>query len=163
MENKEQNITEELEDSSDLEKRIIEAFEVFDHSSTKTVDVREVGTIIRSLGCCPTEAEIQEILVAVEDQETSGSVQLKKFLPVMTQIIQENRLQPASPEKLLKAFVTLDPARKGHLTKEFLGRAVMEEGEPFTQEEVDEMMAVAIDAEMGNIPYEYYINQLMVD
>lgn len=36
--------------SSDLDKRIIEAFVVFDHASSNTVDVREVGTIIRSLG-----------------------------------------------------------------------------------------------------------------
>ena len=38
---------------------------------------------------------------------------------------------------------------------------MMEEGEPFTQEELDEMMAAAIDNETGHIPYEYYINQLM--
>jgi hypothetical protein len=39
---------------------------------------------------------------------------------------------------------------------------MMEEGEPFTHEELDEMMAAAIDGETGNIQYEYYINQLMV-
>ena len=72
------------------------------------------------------------------------------------------RLQPASPEKLLKAFLTLDRDRKGYLTKEFLSKIMMEEGEPFTQEELDEMMAAAIDGETGNILYEYYINQLMV-
>jgi hypothetical protein len=33
-----------------LDKKIIEAFMVFDHTSSNTVDVREVGTIIRSLG-----------------------------------------------------------------------------------------------------------------
>lgn len=36
--------------TNDLEKRIVEAFEVFDHAGNKTVDIREVGTIIRSLG-----------------------------------------------------------------------------------------------------------------
>lgn len=39
-----------VQPANDLEKRIIEAFEIFDHSGDKTVDVREVGTIIRSLG-----------------------------------------------------------------------------------------------------------------
>jgi Ca2+-binding EF-hand superfamily protein len=72
------------------------------------------------------------------------------------------RLQPASAEKLLKAFQTLDHDGKGYLTKEFLSKIMMEEGEPFTQEEMDEMMAAAIDGETGNVPYEYYINQLMV-
>lgn len=33
-----------------LDKKIMEAFMVFDHTSSNTVDVREVGTIIRSLG-----------------------------------------------------------------------------------------------------------------
>lgn len=73
------------------------------------------------------------------------------------------RLQPASPEELLKAFQTLDKEKKGVLDREMMTRAMMEEGEPFTQEEVDEMMAVAVDPESGNIPYEYYINQIMVN
>ncbi|XP_046675960.1 dynein regulatory complex protein 8-like isoform X1 [Homalodisca vitripennis] len=148
--------------TNDLERRIAEAFEVFDHGGNKTVDVREVGTIIRSLGCCPSEAEVQEIIVRVEDQETSGSVHLAHFLPVVSQIISEFKLQPASPEELLKAFQTLDKEGKGVLDRETMSRAMMEEGEPFTQEEVDEMMAVAVSPETGDIPYEYYINQIMV-
>ncbi|KDR14798.1 EF-hand calcium-binding domain-containing protein 2 [Zootermopsis nevadensis] len=112
-------------------------------------------------GCCPSEAEIQEILVAIEDEETSGSIRLDRFLYTVSHIIQERRLLPASPEKLLKAFLTLDHDGKGYLTKEFLSKIMIEEGEPFTQEELDEMMAVVIDGETGNIPYEYYINHLM--
>lgn len=40
---------------ADIEKKITEAFEIFDHEANKTVDVREIGTIVRSLGCCPSE------------------------------------------------------------------------------------------------------------
>jgi hypothetical protein len=47
--------------------------------------------IIFVLGCCPSEAEIQEILVAVEDEETSGSVRLDRFLLTVSHIIQERR------------------------------------------------------------------------
>lgn len=39
---------------------------------------------------------------------------------------------------------------------------MVEEGEPFSQEELDEMMAVAVDGQTNLIPYEYYLNQLMV-
>ena len=35
---------------------------MFDHEQNKTVDVREVGTIVRSLGCYPTEADLQDII-----------------------------------------------------------------------------------------------------
>ncbi|KAK6623608.1 hypothetical protein RUM43_009460 [Polyplax serrata] len=147
--------------SSDLEKRITEAFEIFDHGGNKTVDVREVGTILRSLGCCPTEAEIQEILVKVEDHETS-SVHLNKFLPVVTQIITERKLQPATPEQLLKAFHTIDKEGKGYIGKEYLSKLITEEGEPFTQDELDELLSTAVDSDTGNIHYEYYLNQIMV-
>lgn len=34
-----------------------------------TVCNREVGTIIRSLGCCPTEAELTDMLVEVGNQK----------------------------------------------------------------------------------------------
>lgn len=35
---------------NELEKKILESFEVFDHSGKQVVDVREIGTILRSLG-----------------------------------------------------------------------------------------------------------------
>lgn len=36
--------------NSELEKRITDAFSIFDHHGNKTVDVREVGSIVRYLG-----------------------------------------------------------------------------------------------------------------
>lgn len=39
-----------MEITNDLERKIADAFEVFDHGLNKKVDVREIGTIIRSLG-----------------------------------------------------------------------------------------------------------------
>ena len=36
--------------SPEVQKKVLDAFEVFDHEQNKTVDAREIGTIIRSLG-----------------------------------------------------------------------------------------------------------------
>ena len=71
--------------SSEVQGKVVEAFEVFDHENNKTVDVREVslvfftnhqatksssvckeniskvGTIVRSLGHCPSESQLQEV------------------------------------------------------------------------------------------------------
>lgn len=71
-------------------------------------------------------------------------------------------MEPAPPEKLLEAFRVLDPEDKGYVSKDNISKLMMEEGEPFTQEELDEMLATAVDQGSGNIPYEYYLNQLMV-
>ena len=35
---------------SQLQKRLIEAFDLFDNAKSHQVDVRELGTIIRSIG-----------------------------------------------------------------------------------------------------------------
>lgn len=36
--------------TTDLEKKVADAFLIFDHQGMKTVDVREIGTILRYLG-----------------------------------------------------------------------------------------------------------------
>ncbi|XP_068624469.1 dynein regulatory complex protein 8 [Battus philenor] len=151
-----------IQPNNDLEKKIIEAFEVFDHSGKQVVDVREIGTILRSLGCCPTEAEIQEVILATENKEATGNVPLLNFLPFLSKAMTEHRFYPASAEMLLAAFRYFDKDGRGFLTKERFAQLMLEEGEPFTQEEFDEMMQTALDPVTNNITYEYYINQLMV-
>ena len=93
-------------------------------------------------------------------------------------------MEPASAEKLLKAFQILDVEGKGTISKEYITKLMSEEGEPFTQasecsvieikmrlvyvlvlfqDEIEEMMAAAVDVHSGDIHYEYYINSLMVN
>ncbi|CAH0598730.1 unnamed protein product [Chrysodeixis includens] len=154
---------DKIQANNDLERRIMDAFEVFDHSAKQVVDVREVGTILRSLGCCPTEAEVQEVILATENKEVTGNVPLHTFLPYMCKAMIEHRFYPASAEMLLAAFRYFDSEGRGYLTKERFTKLMLEEGEPFTQEEFDEMMQTALDPVTDTITYEYYINQLMVE
>lgn len=42
-------------------------------------------------------------------------------------------MEPASAEKLLKAFQILDSEGKGTISKEYITKLMTEEGEPFTQ------------------------------
>jgi len=43
-----------------------------------------------------------------------------------------------------------------------LEKSIMEIGEPFTKDEMANMMAIACDTETGKINYEHYINLLIV-
>lgn len=54
-------------------------------------------------------------------------------------------MEAASPEKLLEAFKVLDVDAKGYLTKEYISKVMMQDGEPFTQ--VDDK----------NFQFEYYL------
>jgi Ca2+-binding EF-hand superfamily protein len=49
---------------TELDKKIIDAFVVFDHAGTNTVDVREVGTIIRSLGEIVFQFKTLEVIIS---------------------------------------------------------------------------------------------------
>lgn len=42
-------------------------------------------------------------------------------------------MEPASAEKLLKAFQILDADGTGTISKDYIGKLMSEEGEPFTQ------------------------------
>ncbi|KAI1240684.1 hypothetical protein IHE44_0009120 [Lamprotornis superbus] len=113
---------------AEIEKKITEAFEVFDRESNKTVDVREIGCIVRSLGCFPNEAEVQELLAQIEVEEPSGFVHLENFLPVMTKVLLDRRFRPIPEDVILHAFEALDENKCGYITKEDLVKHLTEEG-----------------------------------
>lgn len=52
---------------AEFHKKVKDAFEVFDHESSNTVNVREIGTITRSPGCCPTEGEGHDLQTQEEE------------------------------------------------------------------------------------------------
>ncbi|XP_048213082.1 dynein regulatory complex protein 8 [Perognathus longimembris pacificus] len=148
---------------AEFHKKIKEAFEVFDHELNNTVDVREIGTIIRSLGCCPSEGELQDLIAEVEEEEPTGYIRFEKFLPVMTKVLLERRYRPVPEDILLRAFEALDSAKRGFLTKEELIKYMTEEGEPFSQEEMEEMLSAAIDPESNSMNYKDYITMMVID
>lgn len=59
---------------ADINRRIEEAFDIFDHEHNKTVDVRELGTIIRSLGCYPAENDLQDMIQVITMHISAMSV-----------------------------------------------------------------------------------------
>nr|XP_012606702.1 EF-hand calcium-binding domain-containing protein 2 isoform X2 [Microcebus murinus] len=130
---------------------------------TTRLDLREIGTIMRSLGCCPSEGELHDLIAEVEDEEPTGYIRFEKFLPVMTEILLQRRYRPVPEDILLRAFEVLDSTKRGFLTKEELVKYMTEEGEPFSQEEMEEMLSAAIDPDSNSIHYRDYITMMVID
>ncbi|KAM9382899.1 LOW QUALITY PROTEIN: dynein regulatory complex protein 8 [Phaethornis superciliosus] len=151
---------------AEIEKKIIEAFDVFDHECNKSVDVGEIGSIVRSLCCFPTEAELH-LLAKVEDDPSSGYIHLENFLPVMTKVLLNRSYQPIPEDVLLHAFEALDENKSGYITKEDLVKYLTEEGnmtcEPFTQKEMEDMLSTALDPETNTAHYRHYISKMIID
>ncbi|XP_064239749.1 dynein regulatory complex protein 8 isoform X3 [Aotus nancymaae] len=100
-----------------------------DHWRKETFEKKgEIGTIIRSLGCCPSEGELHDLIAEIEEEEPTGYIRFEKFLPVMTEILLERRYRPIPEDVLLRAFEVLDTAKRGFLTKDELIKYMSEEG-----------------------------------
>ncbi|TMS12874.1 dynein regulatory complex protein 8 isoform X1 [Larimichthys crocea] len=147
---------------SDVHKKIKAAFEAFDYETNNTVDVREIGTIIYSLGCFPSQTDLHDFIAEVEEDHT-GYIHLDKFLPAMAKILLEHKYPPIPEDILLQAFEVLDKEKKGYLEPEELANYMTQEGELFTQEEMDEMLTALADHEKDLIYYKDILSQLTID
>lgn len=114
--------------TTDLEKKIADAFLIFDHQGNKTVDVREIGTILRYLGCVPSENEINEIITATEFEDSNGAIHLSRFLPHVTQLLAEHKwvsrlvffFQTFSLNKLTKRWIEWRQQRRRNYWRHFV-------------------------------------------
>ncbi|XP_027596803.1 dynein regulatory complex protein 8 isoform X2 [Pipra filicauda] len=127
----------------------------------------DIGCIVRSLGCFPSEAELRELLAKLvqeeEDEEATRFIHMEKFLPVMTKVLLDRSYWPIREDVLLHAFEALDENKCGYITKEDLVKYLTEEGEPFTEEEMEEMLSIALDPETDTLHYRDYLSKLVVD
>ncbi|CAL8243522.1 unnamed protein product [Lota lota] len=155
---------------TEVHKKINDAFEVFDHDLNKTVDVREIGAIVRSLGCFPTEAELLDIIderppnvLLLKVEEPSGFICFERFLPTMSKILMEHKFRPIPEDMLLTAFEVLDRQKKGHLEPDELTDYMRQGNEPFTHLEMEEMLSSAVDPDSNLIYYKDFVNTMVLD
>ena len=59
-----------------------EAFALFDKDGDGTITTKELGTVMRSLGQNPTEAELQDMINEV-DADGNGTIDFPEFLNLM--------------------------------------------------------------------------------
>ena len=65
-----------------------EAFSLFDKDGDGTITTKELGTVMRSLGQNPTEAELADMINEV-DPDGNGTIDFPEFLTMMAR---KNRL-----------------------------------------------------------------------
>lgn len=134
-----------------------EAFSLFDKDGDGTITSKELGTVMRSLGQNPTEAELQDMIREV-DQDRSETIDFPEFLTLMAR----KTMQDIDYEEEIKeAFKIFDKNDNKHISAAELRHVMSNLGEKLTDEEVDEMIREAdIDGD-GQINYEEFVRNMM--
>merc|ERR1712224_383466 len=118
-----------------------EAFALFDKDGDGTITTKELGTVMRSLGQNPTEAELHDMINEV-DADGNGTIDFTEFLSLMARKMK-------------------DKDTNGFISAAELRHVMTNLGEKLTDEEVDEMIREAdIDGD-GQVNYDEFVKMMM--
>ena len=133
-----------------------EAFSLFDKDGDGTITTKELGTVMRSLGQNPTEAELQDVINEV-DANGNGTIDFPEFLTM----ISRNMKDADSEEEIKEAFGVFNKEGDGYISAAELRHVMRNLGEKLTDEQVDEMIREAdIDGD-GQVNYEEFVKMMM--
>mmetsp|Transcript_39859 Transcript_39859/g.88609 ORF Transcript_39859/g.88609 Transcript_39859/m.88609 type:complete len:166 (+) Transcript_39859:163-660(+) len=152
-----------------LKRRVREAVILFEHKEgSKLVDIKDVATLVRSLGVNPTGAQISLVIDQLtalnNDADSTTLIPSEHFEAVVPNFLmqQEVALFRDDYHTLLRAFRAFDPEGRGFIDAEVLRTLMSSRGEPMTDEEVNRMLANAAD-DNGRVYYEDYAQRLAND
>jgi calmodulin len=155
----------------------------FDKDGDGTITTKELGTVMRSLGQNPTEAELQDMINEV-DADGNGTIDFPEFLTLMARKMKDTdsaeevrwwgggrwcreRGRPVAvflthpPLQIKEAFKVFDKDGNGFISAAELRHIMTNLGEKLTDEEVDEMIREAdVDGD-GQINYDEFVDMMM--
>jgi calmodulin len=144
-----------MSDENTRFQEIKEAFNVFDKDNDGFITIKELGTVMRSLGHNPTEMELQD-MIKLYDKDESGTIDFPEFLDLMTTKMKETELE----EQLIETFKVFDRDGNGLLSGQELKYVMAVVGEVLTDTEVDELIKQAdVDGD-GFINYQEFVKMM---
>lgn len=121
-----------------------------------SIDIKELGTVMRSLGQNPTAAELQDMVNEI-DADGTGMIDFPEFLCMMARKMKDTD----SEEDMLEAFRVFDRDGQGFISPAELRHVMTNLGEKLSDEEVDEMVREADVDGSGQINYEDFLKMMM--
>ncbi|XP_062181829.1 calmodulin-2/4-like isoform X2 [Phragmites australis] len=121
-----------------------------------TITTRELGTVMRSMGQSPTEAELQDMVDAV-DADGSGAIDFHEFLTLLARKMRD----AGADNELREAFHVFDQDQNGFISRNELRHVLENLGERLSDEELAEMLREAdVDGD-GQINYTEFAKVMM--
>lgn len=126
-------MSDELTEAQKEEFR--EVFGLFDKDGDGTISTKELGTVMRTLGQNPTDAEI-EIIIKEVDINGDGDIDFEEFCGLMVKKMKESEPE----EELVEVFKIFDKDGNGRIDIYDLATVFKELGERISEEDLKEMI-----------------------
>ncbi|XP_054446763.1 calmodulin-like [Pteronotus mesoamericanus] len=127
------------------------AFTRFDKNGDGTINVQELGDVLRTLGQNPTEDELKNIIAQV-DTDGDGAISFPEFLAAMAK-----RMKSLGGQlDLQEVFRAFDLDGDGYITIDELKQAMARVGQKLSQEELEAMIKEADLDKDGRVNYEEF-------
>ncbi|KAI3620222.1 hypothetical protein CBS9595_002189 [Malassezia furfur] len=139
-----------------LSEEFKEAFSLFDKDGDGSITTKELGTVMRSLGQNPTEAELQDMVNEI-DADGDGTIDFPEFLTMMARKMKDTD----SEEEIKEAFKVFDKDGNGFISAAELRHVMTNLGEKLSDQEVEEMIREADTDGDGQINYDEFVRMMM--
>lgn len=134
----------------------MEAFIMFDKDGDGTINTKELGHLMRSLGQNPTEEELEDMINEV-DVDGNHVIDFTEFLQLMANKSKDEDYE----SELREAFKVFDRDGNGYISSQELRYVMMNMGEKLTEAEVEEMIKNGdIDGD-GQLDIEEFIKMML--
>uniref|UniRef100_A0ACD5W9L9 Uncharacterized protein n=1 Tax=Avena sativa TaxID=4498 RepID=A0ACD5W9L9_AVESA len=132
------------------------AFSLFDKDGDGTITSKELGTVMRSLGQRPSEAELHQMIAEV-DTDGNGALDFTEFISLLERKMRDTGVE----EELREAFQVFDQDSNGFISLNEFRNVMVELGERLTEEELAEMLREADTDGDGQINYSEFVKVMM--
>ncbi|VDM09967.1 unnamed protein product [Wuchereria bancrofti] len=131
-----------------------QAFKMFDKDGNGTMNIRELGVAMRTLGLNPTEEELLN-MVNEYDVDGNGKIDFFEFCKMMKEMSKET-----DQELIRLAFKVFDKDGNGYITAQEFKHFMTTMGEKFSEEEVDEIIQEVDKDGDEQINYEEFVQMI---
>merc|ERR1712001_231497 len=153
-------ITEATGLAQDEIKCLKVCFDLFDTKKVDFLSADDLGEIMRAMGFRPTEEELQELLLEI-DEDGSGEIEFAEFCQLCATYLVEDPDMETMKRELKDAFRIYDKEGLGYITTETLRGLIGELLAPLTEEELEGILEELDEDGSGSMDFDEFCEMMM--